>query len=109
MRYGWIRAVVLMSMAAPAVAQSAADRVALERIPAAFGAAWGNADGTALGALMVPEVDFVTVGATWLHGRRDFTLYHTRLLAKRFRGSTMVPLVTRAQFVKSDLAFARWS
>ena len=109
MRINWIGAAALATVATPLVAQSAADRAALERIPAAFGEAWDNGDAVTLGALMAPEVDFVTVGATWLHGRRDFTLYHTRLLAKRFRGSTMVPLTTRVQFVKPDLAFVRWS
>jgi hypothetical protein len=30
---------------------------------------------------MADEVDFVTVGAVWLHGRPDFEKYHVRLLA----------------------------
>lgn len=40
---------------------------------------------------------------------RDFTLYHVRLLATRFAGSTMEPLQTRVTFVRPGLAFVRWS
>lgn len=109
MRYEALVTALALCAASPAIGQSAADRAALARIPAAFGAAWDKGDGAALGALMAPEVDFITVGATWLHGRRDFALYHTRLLAKRFAGSTMDPLETRVTFLRPDLAFVRWS
>lgn len=100
--------ILLLFAASPVSAQAVRDRAALAHIPEAFAAAWDKADGAALGALMAPEIDFVTVGATWLHGRRDFTLYHSRLLATRFAGSTMVPLETRVTFVRPDLAFVRW-
>ena len=109
MRFPILVMAVLLSAAPPAATRSSVDRAALVHIPVAFGAAWDKGDGEALGTLMAPEVDFVTVGATWLHGRRDFTLYHSRLLADRFRGSTMVPLETRVTFVSPGLAFVRWS
>ena len=43
---------------------------------------------------MAEDVDFVTVGGAWFHGRADFDKYHTRLLAGRFRDSTNTPLET---------------
>ena len=86
-----------------------ADAAALEAIPREFSSAWANGDGEALGRLMASDVDFVTVGATWLHGRRDFTLYHSRLFEGRFRGSIITPLQTRVRFIRPDLAIVRWS
>ncbi|PYL22179.1 MAG: hypothetical protein DMF37_12610 [Verrucomicrobia bacterium] len=48
---------------------------------------------------MAEDVDFVTVGAAWFHGRADFDKYHTRLLAGRFRDSTNTPLETIVRFL----------
>lgn len=80
-----------------------------EAIPKAFSAAWAQGDAEALGHLMSKDVDFVTVGGTWLHGRSDFALYHQRLLQGRFRGSAIEPLEIKVRSVRPDLAFVRWS
>ena len=109
----WLRisiAVLVLSLPAAARATTgAADEAALRQLPVAFAQAWAKHDGHALAAIMADDVDFVTVGATWFHGRPDFETYHTRLLSGRFKGSTNAPLKTVVTFVRPDLAFVRWS
>jgi uncharacterized protein (TIGR02246 family) len=63
----------------------------------------------ALAAIMAEDLDFVTVGLTWLHGRADFEKYHTRLLDGRFKEITRTVLETHVQFVRPDVAVVRHS
>jgi uncharacterized protein (TIGR02246 family) len=102
-------AAIVMASAASAQGPASADLAALNAIPREFGVAWARGDGEALGMLMAPEIDFVTVGGSWLHGRRDFTLYHQRLFDGRFRGSTITPLEIDVRPVRHDLMFVRWT
>jgi uncharacterized protein (TIGR02246 family) len=95
--------------AAAAGAQTKADDEAVRRLPLAFSEAWAKHDGHALAQIMAEKVDFVTVSATWFHGRRDFEAYHTRLLSGRFKDSTNTPLETAVSFLRPDLAIVRWS
>lgn len=101
--------VLVLLLATPAVAQTAADTQAIEQLPARFSEAWAENDGHALAALMAEDVDFVTVGASWLQGRTDFETYHTRLLDGRFKGSTITPLEQKLRFLRPDIALLRWS
>jgi uncharacterized protein (TIGR02246 family) len=96
-------------LSGPVLAQSKSDDKALRALPIAFSEAWAKHDGHALASIMADDVDFVTVGATWFHGRRDFEIYHTRLLSGRFKGSTNKPLETSVRFIRRDLATVRWS
>ena len=59
------------------------DEEALRKLPQAFSDAWAKHDGHELAKLMADDVDFVTVGATLIHGRPDFEKWHTRLLSGR--------------------------
>lgn len=102
-------AMAVMVASAPVCAQTEADHEALRQLPVAFSQAWAKQDGRALARIMAEDVDFVNVGAVWLHGRRDFETYHTRLLQGRFTGSTNIPLKTSIRFVRPDLATVRWS
>lgn len=102
-------AVTWLMIAPPVAAQSKADENALRQLPIAFGAAWAKQDGRALASIMSEDVDFVTVGATWFRGRRDFEVYHTRLLNGRFNGSTNTPLQISVRFLRRDFATVRWS
>ena len=90
-------------------AQSKADEAAVHQIPQAFAAAWATHDGHQLAKIMSENVDFVNVGGDWLHGRKDFELYHTRLLSGRFKDSTVTPLKTAVRFLRPDLAVLHWS
>ena len=70
---------------------------------------------------MADDVDFVTVATTYLHGRAamnspvrhemraDFEKFHVRLLAGRFKRSSITPLETTVRFLRPDMAVAHWS
>jgi uncharacterized protein (TIGR02246 family) len=94
--------------ASAAPAQSANDRLALGQLPELFSRAWAHHDGHELAQLMSRDVDFVNVGAIWLHGA-DFETYHSRILAGRFRRSTNTPLATDVRFIRPGIAVVRWS
>jgi uncharacterized protein (TIGR02246 family) len=104
----------LLSLAAFALgdlgeAQTRQDERAVRELPQAFSSAWAKHDGHELAKIMAEDVDFVTVGATWLSGRTDFEKYHTRLLSGRFKESTNTPLETAVRFIRPDLALIHWS
>ncbi len=90
-------------------AQTRTDEAAVGNLPQQFAAAWAKHSGHELAKLMSEDVDFVNVGADWLHGRTDFELYHSRLLSGRFKDSTLVPLETSVHFLRPDLAVIHWT
>ena len=93
----------------PLSAQTKPDEEAVRKLPQAFVDAWNKHDGHELAKIMADDVDFVTVGATWIHGRPDFEKYHTRLLSGRFRESTTTPLQIAVRFLRPDIAVVHWS
>ena len=58
---------------------------------------------------MADDVDFVNVGAYWLHGRSDFEKYHSRLLSGRFKEAALTLLQTEVRFLQPDMAAIHWS
>ncbi len=97
-------------VAAPHVsAQTNPDEVAVRKLPQSFCAAWAKHDGHELAKIMADDVDFVTVGATLIHGRADFETYHTRLLNGRFKRSTITPLQVAVRFLRPDVAVIHWT
>jgi uncharacterized protein (TIGR02246 family) len=101
---------ILVFLSAPITkAQTKQGEEALRRLPRAFSEAWAKHDGHELAKIMAEDVDFVTVGATWFHGRRDFETYHTRLLSGRFKDSTLTPLETAVRFLLPNMAIVHWS
>jgi uncharacterized protein (TIGR02246 family) len=98
-----------MAAALPIGAQTKPDEDAVRKLPQAFADAWAKHDGHELANIMADDVDFVTVGATWIHGRPDFEKYHTRLLSGRFSGSTITPLQIAVRFLHPDVAVVHWS
>lgn len=102
-------AVVLLLIARDASPRNTTDTDALRALPQAFAGAWAQHDGHQLARIMADDVDFVTVGATWLHGRRDFETYHSRLLSGRFKDATITPLETSVRMLPSGLAAVHWS
>jgi uncharacterized protein (TIGR02246 family) len=91
------------------VAETKTDEAAVRAIPQAFAAAWAKHEGHQLAQIMSEDVDFVNVGADWLHGRADFETYHSRLLSGRFKESTLTPRQTEVRFLKPDVALLHWS
>jgi uncharacterized protein (TIGR02246 family) len=106
-----VAAVLALSLAAlsAALAQTKSDEADIRKVPQAFGDAWNRHDGHALAQVMANDVDFVTVGAMWLHGREDFEKYHARLLSGRFNQSTRTVLQTAVRFLRPDVAIVHWS
>jgi uncharacterized protein (TIGR02246 family) len=92
-----------------AEAQTKQDEAAVRELPQAFSMAFNKHDGHALAAIMADDVDFVTVGLTWLHGRADFEKYHTRLLVGRFKDITFTVLETHVRFIRPDVAVVHHS
>ena len=85
------------------------DEAALQRLPQAFSAAFNKRDAHALAMIMSEDVDFVTVGLTWLHGLADFEKYHARLIADRFNDISVTVLKTHVRFMRPDIAVVRYS
>lgn len=105
----YLTAIALLAAAGSACGQSRQDREAVETLPTTFVDAWARHDGRALAAIMADDVDFVTVGGAWFHGKSDFETYHSRLLSGRFRDARMRVLDRRVTFVRPDLGIVRWS
>jgi len=100
---------LVLSSATISRGQTKSDEDAVRALPRAFCEAWAKHDGHQLATIMAKDVDFVTVGGAWFHGRADFEKYHTKLLAGRFRDSTNTPLETVARFLSPDEAVVHWS
>ena len=100
---------LVMIAPAPVRAQTKTDSNTVRQIPQDFCDAWAKHDGHALAQIMADDVDFVTVGATLIHGRLDFESYHTRLLSGRFKDSTITLLRVEARFSRPDVAVVHWT
>jgi uncharacterized protein (TIGR02246 family) len=107
----FVPAIIALSLAAASTghAQTKQDEEAVHDVPQAFCAAFNKHDGHELAQLMSEDVDFVTVGAMWLHGRPDFEKYHTRLLGGRFHGMALQQLQVATRFLRPDIAIVHWS
>jgi uncharacterized protein (TIGR02246 family) len=90
-------------------AQTKADDQAVRQLPQSFCDAWAKHDGHELAKIMAEDVDFVTVGAYWFHGRGDFEKYHSRLLSGRFKEAALTLLQTEVRFLQPNMAVIRWS
>lgn len=105
--------ILLLSLGMLAVgtaeAQTEQDEAMVRGLPKAFSDAFNKHDGHELAKIMADDVDFVTVGLTWLHGRADFEKYHTRLLIGRFKEITHTVLETHLRFIRPDVALVRHS
>jgi uncharacterized protein (TIGR02246 family) len=90
-------------------AQPKTDDAELRRLPHAFSDAFNKHDAHQLAGIMTNDVDFVTVGLTWLVGRADFEKYHGRLFADRFKDISYRVLETHVRMKRPDLAVVRHS
>lgn len=109
MRKRWFCLVAILVLTAYAEAQTKSDQTMVRAVPQAFVAAWARHDGHELAKIMAEDVDFVNVGGDWLHGRRDFELYHTRLLSGPFKQSSLKVLDTAVSFLRPDIAVLHWT
>jgi uncharacterized protein (TIGR02246 family) len=100
---------LLLVLTSTAFADSKADEAALRELPKSFCAAWAKHDAHELARMMADDVDFVTVGAVWLHGKADFEKYHGRLLTGRFKESGISRIDTAVRFLRPELAVVHWT
>ena len=101
--------IALLLATVSAQAQTKLDQETVHNLPKAFCAAFSKHDGHQLAQLMSDDIDFVTVGAMWLHGKSDFEKYHTRLLSGRFHAMRLELLQVAVRFLHPDVAIIHWS
>ena len=82
------------------------DRTAIEAVAARWQEAWNSHNMDALSALVAEDVDFVTVGGTWLKDRKAFKKHHADRHEMQFRESVWTTDKTSVEFVRSDIAVA---
>ncbi len=68
--------------------------------------AWNTHDMNAMANLLVRDADFVTVGGTWLRGRKEFRSHHVVLHETMFKSSSLHVKNTDIKFVRPDIALA---
>jgi len=102
-------ALLLLAASSTLNAMAQTDDQAVRKLPQAFCDAWAKHDGHQLATIMADDVDFVNVGANWLHGRADFEKYHSRLLSGRFKEARLTLLQTEVRFLQPDMAVVHWS
>jgi uncharacterized protein (TIGR02246 family) len=90
-------------------AQTKMDEDAVRKLPQSFCDAWAKHDGHELAKIMAEDIDFVTVGAHWFHGRGDFEKYHSRLLSGRFKEAALTLLQEEVRFLQPNMAVVHWS
>src|SRR5258708_7388367 len=82
-------------------AKAQRDDEAVRKLPQMFCDAWAKHDGHKLATIMAANVDFVTVGAHWFHGRADFEKYHSPLLSGRFKEASLTLRQTEVRLFMS--------
>src|ERR1700689_3238882 len=101
-RFATTAILLLLAAIVAAKAQTKSDEEAVQNLPRAFIAAFNKHDGHQLAQIMADDVDFVTVGAMWLHGKPDFEKYHTRLLNGCLHGIKTEVLKVAGRFLRPD-------
>lgn len=82
------------------------DRSAIEGLEASLQDAWNRHSVGDFSSLLTEDVDFVTVGGTWLKGRRDFERHHEPRFRTQFKDSRMRIDRIQVDFLRADLALA---
>src|SRR5688572_5731592 len=90
---------LMLTLGTPAEAKTKQDEAAVRGLAKAFSDAFNKHDAHELAKIMAEDVDFVTVGLTWLHGRADFEKYHNRLFVGRFKEISHSVLETHLRFI----------
>jgi uncharacterized protein (TIGR02246 family) len=100
---------VMLAAGRTASSQSDQDEPVLLRLPEAFSTAFNQHDGHQPAAIMAEDVDFVTVGLTWLQGRAEVEKYHTRFTLGRFQDISYKILQTHVRLLRPNLVVVRRS
>jgi uncharacterized protein (TIGR02246 family) len=83
---------------------------AIKRLEKAWCDGWNTHNMKALTDLLLPGADFVTVGGTWLRGRKEFREHTALYHATSFKHSKFTVRSTHIKFLSPDLALThvRW-
>ena len=91
-------------------AQNSVEEQAVRKLPQAFCDAFTKHDGRALAKIMAEDVDFVTVGALWLHGRADFGEVSHATAKWAFQECHLRESANLClRFLRPDFAVAHWT
>jgi uncharacterized protein (TIGR02246 family) len=82
----------------------AEDAASIRHLEQSWCNAWNRHDMRALTDFLAEDGDFVTVGGTWLRGRREFKQHHALYHATAFKHSMLTVTGTTIRFLGSDLA-----
>jgi uncharacterized protein (TIGR02246 family) len=82
----------------------AEDAASIRRLEQSWCNAWNSHNMRALANLLANDADFVTVGGTWLRGRKEFRQYTALYHATSFKHSTFTVTGTTIRFLGSELA-----
>ncbi len=99
--------VVILWIAIPAAAQTkgnAKDQEALMSIAQKWQDAWNQHDMKALAALVAENVDFITVGGTWLKSQKNFEEHHATRHQMQFKESIWTTKNAEVKFIRPDVA-----
>jgi uncharacterized protein (TIGR02246 family) len=87
-----------------AAALESQDRVAIERVVHGLETAWNAGDGSAFGATMAHDADFVTIRAEHIVGREAIGAGHAAIFRTVFSGSSIRYTVETARLLAPDVA-----
>ena len=80
------------------------DLRALNQVATKWGHYWNTHNMDSMGTLLRPDVDFITVGGTWLKGRAEAAANHKEKHATIFKTSIWTTNKVDIKYMKSDLA-----
>ncbi len=66
--------------------------------------AWNRHDMKALAALVAENVDFITVGGTWLKSQKNFEEHHATRHQMQFKESIWTTKNAEVKFIRPDVA-----
>ena len=81
----------------------AEDASAIRRLEQSWCTSWNRHNVRALANLLAPDADFVTVGGSWLRGRKEFRQHHALYHSTLFKHTSFTVTGTTIRFLGSDL------
>jgi uncharacterized protein (TIGR02246 family) len=101
---------IVLTLALPVAAQTkgnAKDQEAIKSIALKWQDSWNRHDMKALTALVVEDVDFITVGGNWRKNQKEFEEHHANERHEmQYKESVWTTKNTEVKFIRPDVAVA---